>query len=182
MRYLYVFCVIIIGFTSNSFPQTSPNFLFIGKLGVQSDIPNGQISFGGGAGLGMNLSNRPNRWQAQLNLDYFCLNSEEVQRNGFRSFSTMIQLGRIWSLKLTENANLGIGGGIVGLIPLESKENPAFRQNALPAAGLYIRLEYPISNAQGKKIYLIMDNAVFGDGFMRNVFGISYPLGRSLSN
>jgi hypothetical protein len=26
---------------------------------------------------------------------------------------------------------------------------------------------------------LIMDNSVFGDGFMRNVFGLSYPLGKN---
>ena len=181
MRFILVFCVVILGFSSNSFPQSSPspNFFLIGKLGVHSDIPNGQVSFGGGAGFGMNLSNKPNRWQAHLNLDYFSLDSEEVERNGFRRFSMMFQFGRIWSIELNENKNLGIGGGVVGVIPLESKENPSFLQNAVPAAGLYIRFEYPISIVHGKNMFLIMDNSVFGDGFMRNVFGLSYPLGKN---
>ncbi len=168
----------IFGSSSNSFAQSTPNFFAIGKLGVHSDIPNEQVSFGGGAGFGSNLSNHPNRWQTQLNLDYFSLNSVEVARNGFRSFSMMFQFGRIWSLKLKENTRLGIGGGVVGVIPLESKENPSFMQNALPSAGLYIRFEYPISFVHGKNMHLIMDNSVFGDGFMRNVVGLSYPLGK----
>jgi hypothetical protein len=64
------------------------------------------VSFGGGAGFGMNLRNDPNRWQAQLNLDYFSLNSEKMaERNGMRSFSTMIQLDRIWTINLNENTN-----------------------------------------------------------------------------
>jgi hypothetical protein len=180
MKNIFIFIVFIF-LNIESFSQSRLNFFAIGKLGVHSDIPNEQVSFGGGAGFGMNLSNQPNRWQAQLNLDYFSLNSADVARNGFRSFSMMFQFGRIWSLKLNENANLGIGGGVVGVIPFESKENPSFQQNALPAAGFYIRFEYPISIVQGKNMYLIMDNSVFGDGFMRNVFGISYPLGRTLS-
>lgn len=178
MRFSLVFCFIIWGVPSNSFAQSTPNFFAIGKLGVHSDIPNEQVSFGGGTGFGINLSNQPNRWQTQLNLDYFSLNSGEVARNGFRSFSMMFQFGRIWSLKLKENTRLGIGGGVVGVIPLESKENPSFMQNALPSAGLYIRFEYPILFVHGKNMHLIMDNSVFGDGFMRNVVGLSYPLGK----
>lgn len=158
--------------------QFTPNFYTVGKLGIHSDIPNEQLSFGGGVGFGMNLKDQPNRWQAQLNLDYFSLNSGEVTRNGFRRFSMMVQFGRIWTIKLNENENLGIGGGVVGVIPLESKENPSFQQNALPAAGFYLRLEYPIAILHGKEVCLLMDNSVFGEGFMRNLFGASIPLGK----
>jgi hypothetical protein len=175
-RYLISIFLFVSATYAPALAQFSPSFYTVGKLGIHSDIPNEQVSFGGGLGFGINLSSQPNRWQGQVNLDYFSLNTEEVTRNGFRRFSMMLQLGRIWSIKLNENVNLGIGGGVVGVLPLESKENPSFQQNALPAAGFYIRFEYPVSMGQDRYMYLVMDNSVFGDGFMRNVFGLSIPI------
>ncbi|MHA7130293.1 hypothetical protein [Algoriphagus namhaensis] len=145
---------------------------------MHSDIPEEQLSFGGGVGLAINLNNRPNRWQGQVNLDYFILDTQEASEHGFRRFSTMFQFGRIWSVKLNENTKLGIGGGLVGVFSLESKSNSWYGQNSLAAAGIYFRLAYPIANIQGKQVNLMLDNAVFGDGYMRNVFGISYPLSK----
>lgn len=90
----------------------------------------------------------------------------------------MFQFGRMWSVSLNEKAKLGIGGGLVGVLSLESKNSSWYGQNSLSAAGVYFRLAYPISVLNGKSIFLLFDNSVFGDGFMRNVFGISYPLGK----
>jgi len=179
MKSLKILFIVSLALFSDSFAQCRSSFYTIGKLGVHSDIPEEQVSFGGGLGFGINLGDQPKRWQGQLNLDYFSLDPEKVNKHGFRRFSTMLQLGRMWSVKINENASLGIGGGILGVLTLNSNENPWFGQNAAPAAGVYLRVEYPISGVNGRKFHLIMDNSVFGDGFMRNVFGISYPIGRA---
>lgn len=170
--------IILCSLISKSYSQSYPKLFLVGKIGLHSDIPEEQVSLGGGLGLAIDLSNQPNRWQGQVNLDYFSLDTQEASEHGFRRFSTMFQFGRIWSVSLNEKTKLGIGGGLVGVFSLESKNNSWYGQNSLPAAGIYFRLAYPISVLNGKSIVLLFDNSVFGDGFMRNVFGISYPLGK----
>lgn len=172
------FFFILVFYSYNVFSQTDPKLFLVGKIGLHSDIPEEQVSLGGGLGFAIDLSNQPNRWQAQVNLDYFSLDTQEASEHGFRRFSTMFQFGRIWPVSLNEKTKLGIGGGLVGVFSLESKNNSWYGQNSLPAAGIYFRLAYPISVPNGKSIVLLFDNSVFGDGFMRNVFGISYPLGK----
>lgn len=169
--------IILCSLISKSYSQSYPKLFLVGKIGLHSDIPEEQVSLGGGLGFAIDLSNQPNRWQAQVNLDYFSLDRQEASEHGFRRFSTMFQFGRIWSVSLiNEKTKLGIGGDLVGVFSLESKNNCWYGQNSLSAAGIYFRLAYPISFLNGKLIVLLFDNSVFGDGFMRNVFGISYPL------
>jgi len=177
LRLIFVFLVSFV-FSTKSYSQSSKSFFAIGKLGVNSDIPREEISFGGGLGLGINFNDQPNRWQAQINLDYFALNPEKVNQHGFRRFSAMIQFGRMWAIKLNQDSNLRIGGGVLGAISLNPNHSSWGNQTTAPAVGAYFRIEYPLTQVNGRQIDLIFDNAVFGDGYMRNVLGVSYQIGK----
>lgn len=177
-KILFTVLASILGFL-NVYAQVHSSFHLQSRIGIQTDLPNGASLLGGGLGMMINLISDENPWQAGLHFDkYSNKDFSELNYHGYKRWSAAISMGKMWTTDLNiAEKPLKIGGGALLISTLHLREAPGGNKTvATPSMGLYMRLEYPLFVLTGKQVSLVTDSSLFGDGYMRNILGISFPL------
>lgn len=165
---LMIFSLFFVGLVANG-QSSKPLWVKMG-VGFHHDIGLAKTEWGGVAGIGLDMSNKRNRWQVGLELSKFSERPDGENFNSFRGWSSSLQIGRIWKsgLKLNDQ-NIEIGGGLLGIINFHS------RQDNLPGAGLYGRVLIPVYlSSSGERLHIVFEPSYFGDGLVRGVLGLNY--------
>lgn len=172
-----VLAILILGL--DVYAQVNPSFYLQSRIGIQTDLPNSNSLIGGGFGMMIDLISDENPWQIGLHFDkYSNQDFSELNYHGYKRWSAVISMGKVWTtgFNIAEKP-LRIGGGALLISTLHLREAPGGNKSvATPSIGLYSRFEYPLFKVIGKHIFIFMDNSLFGDGYMRNILGISFPL------
>lgn len=180
MKSLVLLVLLTVCLGISSYAQSHPSFHINGRMGTQFDIPESEVVFGGGLGLGLDFGSSESSWQFGLQIDKYSNQSiSELNYHGYKNWSAMLNFGRIWTsgIQLAKQ-KVRFGGGAVLVSTLKLREAPGGNKTvSSPSLGLYLRADYPVYLSQNGELRLFLDNSVFGDGFMRNNIGISYLLG-----
>ena len=180
-----VFTVIAFMIVGSLFSQNLPSFNLQTRFGLQSDLPNGLSVFGGGLGGVLRFASIDNPWQIGLYVDKFS-NDElsELNYHGYKRWSAMISVGKMWKTGWRiAKKQLRIGGGVLLISTLHLRAAPGgdYATVSAPSFGVYTRINYPLIEFGNSEVLLFTDHSLFGEGFMRNLLGISYPLGKKLN-
>jgi hypothetical protein len=96
----------------------------------------------------------------------------------------MISVGKMWKTGWRiAKKQLRIGGGVLLISTLHLRAAPGgdYATVSAPSFGVYTRINYPLIEFGNSEVLLFTDHSLFGEGFMRNLLGISYPLGKKLN-
>jgi hypothetical protein len=177
-----IFTVIAFMIVGCLYSQNLPSFNLQARFGVQSDLPNSEFDFGGGIGGTVEFASSTNPWQIGLYADKFSNQDlSELNYHGYKRWSAMISAGKMWKTGLRiDKKPLRIGGGILLISTLHLRAAPGgdYATVSAPSFGVYTRIDYPLLEIGNAEVLLFTDHSLFGEGFMRNLLGLSYPLGK----
>jgi len=152
--------------------QSEKLIFFKGGIGHQAIRWGNASETGKIYGVGIDFQDTPNRWQLVIEASNFG-NRNTIERWGrYRGVAANFQFGKIWTSNLElSKRKLEFGTGVLGMISLDP--NPSL----VRGIGVYGRMLIPIYEASTKdQLYFYYEPSYFGDGLIRNVFGLAYRL------
>lgn len=177
-KHVILITLLEISIISSVFSQSSNGVYIKSSFGLQSDYIEGVSNFGGGIGLGFDITEKPNRWQIGINLDKFPNKNPKVLPNHeFNQLAASVALGRMWTTnREIIGERIQIGLGVLGITSLQSGTEQINYLGSRSSVGLYWKLEYPLLRSKLGQMNFMYENSIFAPGFFRNSFGLSFLL------